>query len=43
MSRRPSTIATLPSPHTFGSEVSVPGSEGEAQMQDARRNEPWPA
>jgi hypothetical protein len=33
------TSAALPSPDPFGNGVSVPGSEGEAAMQDARRHE----
>lgn len=33
------TIAALPSPDPCGNGVSIPGSAGEATLQDARRNE----
>jgi hypothetical protein len=33
------TVAALPSPDPFGNGVPIPGSAGEAAMQDARRHE----
>ena len=33
------TIAALPSPNPLGNGVPVPGSEGEATLQNARRDE----
>ena len=33
------TIAALPSPDPFGSGVPIPGGEGQAAMQDARRDQ----